>query len=910
MRRDDVEKIHGGGDSKAMWGREGQMVSWGYGATKPTVTDEAGRFTIRIDKLERRLMAMDSGRRGGISTFDPSDPPETVEIRLAPLVRVKGSFRATNHPGPLPSTIARVHMPGDEPLWIMGVAMCVSLHSRFEFLLPPGRCELLGFSNDEKVDAIGNVPMFKTRPDPVFTVDSGRAEVDLGTIELGPYRNFSALEREARARGTFGDSRSRIGLRTAPWYITDAKGVAKGIQIKDFRGKWVLLYFWGTHCSPCLKASMPELSRLYEAHRPQRDKFEILAFCLDVEGELKNIADLDRVLEPVVRNVWGGKPLPFPVLLDNTFRTAESFGIAGYNIKLLIDPDGNVVEGDERTLAEKLRESWLTGFVATLAVRADDVPASLVDRFADEPNRLKAQAPIRFLESFHEARAEAGRSHRRILAYFTGRYCGWCRVMETRTLTDAEVVELSLGFVFVKLDAEKEPQLYDELGVDTIPRSFILSAEGARVDMLAGYRPAAEYAEWLRSGLVKPLAQLPDEKPEAPAAVGATENDASILVWFVDGPRTMKRWADPKAFDHPQLLQILRASGSSPRVEHLAFSDFPARWDRAAAARRLPDLIASETLPASARDLERQGRLLAVGSQRLAWMPGLASCPDFTRRFLHLVQGGPNESAIRRAVDEILKPGPETSLPGPRLPDAADPVGAEETARRAIVCYMSGDPRGLKEVASEASPQLARCTDAGAWRRGLEVRTGPIETRGGADLAFAKVEVTYRGKENLGADPFLVVLRRESSRWRAFAISGDVEVWEWLPELLGLLRSRDGAVAPATPRLVWPADHALLPDSKRPLAWEVPQGGEAVVAQVCMLMSEEFKADARGESWPLTTLKVRPGVPRGGSVPTGEYATGMPVRWCVWSIGVGGRMSVSEVRDYDFADYKQMRTSK
>ena len=102
--------------------------------------------------------------------------------------------------------------------------------------------------------------------------------------------------------------------------------------------------------------SMPELSRLYVTNRSQRDKFEILAFCLDVEGELKNMADLDRVLEPVIRDVWGGKPLPFPVLLDNTFRTAESFGIEGYNTKLLIDPDGNLVEGDERTLVEKLRE--------------------------------------------------------------------------------------------------------------------------------------------------------------------------------------------------------------------------------------------------------------------------------------------------------------------------------------------------------------------------------------------------------------------------------------------------------------------------------------------------------------------------------------------------------------------------
>ncbi len=482
--------------------------------------------------------------------------------------------------------------------------------------------------------------------------------------------------------------------------------------------------------------------------------------------------------------------------------------------------------------------------------------------------------------------------------------------MEKRTLTDAEVVELSKKFVCVKLDWEKEPQLYDKLGVDTIPRSFILTSEGVRIDMLADYRPAAEYAEWLRTGRAKPLAQVTDEKPKVPTAVGATETEAGILVWFVDGPRTMKRWADPKAFDHRQLLHILRATGSSPRVEHLAFSEFPACWERAAAARRLPDLIASEKLPASARDLERQGRLLAVISQRLSWMPGLASCPDFTGRSLQLLHGGPHDSAARRGVDLILHPGPETDLPGPRLPNAADPVGAEDTARRAIACYMAGDPRGLKEVASEESPQLTRCINPQAWRRGLAVRTGPIEIRGGKDLAFAKVEVTYRGKGNLGADSFLVVLRRESSRWRAFSVTGDIESWKWLPDLLGLIHPQDGAAIPATPRLVWPADRALLPDLKRPLAWQIPEGEETIVSQVCMLMGEELHADARGESWPYASLVMCPGMPRGSSISASRYNPGLPARWCVWSIGIGGRMSVSEVRGYDLANSKQAGSAK
>lgn len=548
--------------------------------------------------------------------------------------------------------------------------------------------------------------------------------------------------------------------------------------------------------------------------------------------------------------------------------------------------------------------AWLTGAAASQTVRADDGLANHVQRTVDEVDRPKAQAPLRFFESFHEARAEAERSGRRIFAYFSGPHCGWCRELEKRTLTDAEVVDLSHNFICVKLDAEKEPRLFDKLSVDAIPRSFILNAKGERLDMIDGYRPPTEYAEWLRAGLAKPLTPFSNEPKRVPSAVGASEAEAGLLVWFVDGPRTMKRWADPKAFDHPQLLQILRASGTSPRVEHMAFSDLPTRWDRAAAAKRLPDLIASEKVPASVRELERQGRLRPVVSHRLSWLPGRASCPDFAGpRQLHVLQGGPHEQETRQAVDQILKPGPETHLRGPRLSAQADPAGAESVARRAIVNYMEGHARRLKDVASEASPQLARCTNASAWRRGLRVDAGAIELRGGKDLAFAKVEVTYRGKEIWGADPFLVVLRRESSQWKAFAVTDDIETWKWLPDLLILLKPRDDAQAPAAPKLIWPEDRARLPDLKRPLTWQLPVGGERIVAQICMLMSEEVQAEAQGESWPYTTLLMCPGVPHGGSVPTSRFTT--PAHWCVWSIGASGTMSISEVRSYQLVSRVQ-----
>jgi hypothetical protein len=97
----------------------------------------------------------------------------------------------------------------------------------------------------------------------------------------------------------------------------------------------------------------------YEAHKAQRDRFEILAFCCDFSETLQDIRGLERQLEPVKRAVWGGKDLPFPVLLDNTFQTFERFGLegnGGSNL-LLIDPQGRLIEGDLKALTKHLDQT-------------------------------------------------------------------------------------------------------------------------------------------------------------------------------------------------------------------------------------------------------------------------------------------------------------------------------------------------------------------------------------------------------------------------------------------------------------------------------------------------------------------------------------------------------------------------
>lgn len=92
--------------------------------------------------------------------------------------------------------------------------------------------------------------------------------------------------------------------------------------------------------------------KLYDEYAELRDRFEILAFH---DATAKTLDELDRKLARVVASRWGGKALPFPVLLDATGSTVRSFGIRAYPTAVLIDPRGRVVKGDaEATLAATL----------------------------------------------------------------------------------------------------------------------------------------------------------------------------------------------------------------------------------------------------------------------------------------------------------------------------------------------------------------------------------------------------------------------------------------------------------------------------------------------------------------------------------------------------------------------------
>lgn len=119
------------------------------------------------------------------------------------------------------------------------------------------------------------------------------------------------------------------------------------LRLVDLRGRYVLLEFWGTWCSPCV-AYAPRLAALYA--RYPRDRFEIVGVALDQAEAVREFTEARGLAWPqVVEPNRAGRPV------------TDLYGVSGYPTTFLIDPEGRVVyrtdgygESLEAVLAEAL----------------------------------------------------------------------------------------------------------------------------------------------------------------------------------------------------------------------------------------------------------------------------------------------------------------------------------------------------------------------------------------------------------------------------------------------------------------------------------------------------------------------------------------------------------------------------
>lgn len=129
------------------------------------------------------------------------------------------------------------------------------------------------------------------------------------------------------------------GKKAPDFRLRDLKGQER--TLADFQGKYVLLDFWGTWCGWCIKG-IPQMKEYYQKYK---DRMEIVGICCnDTENAWRN---------GVTKH-----SLPWTNLYNGYEKEVTTrYAVNGFPTKVLIDPDGNLVQifvGESEELYQKL----------------------------------------------------------------------------------------------------------------------------------------------------------------------------------------------------------------------------------------------------------------------------------------------------------------------------------------------------------------------------------------------------------------------------------------------------------------------------------------------------------------------------------------------------------------------------
>jgi len=127
---------------------------------------------------------------------------------------------------------------------------------------------------------------------------------------------------EARQVEEFGRSASKEN-EAADFTLTDLQG--RSFNLREQRGKAVLLNFWATWCGPC-RDEMPYIEKLY---RDFKDKGLIVLGVNDEEPE-------------VARSFLAENEITFPSLVDERGGSHWLYRVAGIPTTILIDKEGKI----------------------------------------------------------------------------------------------------------------------------------------------------------------------------------------------------------------------------------------------------------------------------------------------------------------------------------------------------------------------------------------------------------------------------------------------------------------------------------------------------------------------------------------------------------------------------------------
>jgi thiol-disulfide isomerase/thioredoxin len=119
----------------------------------------------------------------------------------------------------------------------------------------------------------------------------------------------------------------------APFDFTLPDLSGKKVALRDFKGKVVLLDFWGTWCGPCREA-IPQLIELYKKRHSSGLEIVGLSYERDATSESQAVEMVKKFIEL--------KSVPYPCLLGDEATVKQVPGFRGFPTTVIVDRAGKV----------------------------------------------------------------------------------------------------------------------------------------------------------------------------------------------------------------------------------------------------------------------------------------------------------------------------------------------------------------------------------------------------------------------------------------------------------------------------------------------------------------------------------------------------------------------------------------